>query len=373
MQEFCSEKNTPYMTRHIFPLITCILLAASCSHRATDAASGDLLLPVHPETNAVYYWKTVFNPGPEELDFLDTHNINRIYIRMFDVVDDIFAYNYADRVIPNATIKFSSSAEYILKYKLTDLQFVPVVYITLDALKAMSGQEDEFARKIVTRVRNMCQFNRLPNVEELQLDCDWTKSTELSFFSLCNSVRQAIADLDLSYRLSSTIRLHQLSRPTPPVDSGVLMVYNTGNFSNPDTPNSIIDAADVEPYLKHLDSYPLHLDIAYPTYSWQLLFRKRKFIGLLNNVNLSDSTCFAPCTASLYTARKDLPYNNRTIRAGDVIRRESSDFDEINKARKLIERRLDGRRHSNILYHLDSENLSKYTDSEINTIFSTSF
>ena len=44
-------------------------------------------------------------------------------------------------------------------------------------------------------------------------------------------------------------------------------------------------------------------------------------------------------------------------------------YDEIIEIKKLIETRLKGRPHSNILYHLDSRNLSKYSNDELNNIF----
>lgn len=217
----------------------------------------------------------------------------------------------------------------------------------------------------------MCEYNALPNVGELQLDCDWTATTESSFFSLCDSVKQSLASLGLPWRLSSTIRLHQLMRKVPPVDNGVLMVYNTGSFDNPDAENSIISLADVEPYVKHLSNYPLHLDVAYPTYSWQLLFRKRQFLGLVNGLNLADSTQFTQGGNHVYSARRDIPYNNRIIRAGDMVRQETSPYNDILAVKNCIERQLIDRPHSNILYHLDSKNLSKYMADEIDNLYST--
>ncbi|MDE5673787.1 MAG: hypothetical protein K2I44_00380, partial [Muribaculaceae bacterium] len=212
----------------------------------------------------------------------------------------------------------------------------------------------------------------IPNVSELQLDGDWTKSTEKSYFALCDSAKLGITDLKLPWRLSSTIRLHQLSSDVPPVDNGVLMVYNTGSFNDPDAANSIIDAKDVEPYLKYLSKYPLHLDVAYPTYSWQLLFRKRQFIGLLNGLNLTDTTQFSSRGRNLFVAKRDIPYNDRLILKGDMVRQEISEFADISNVKRMIDSKLSDHEYSNILYHLDSKNLSKYSDDEIYKIFSAS-
>lgn len=322
----------------------------------------------HRETNSVYYWKTVFNPDSSEFAFISRHNVGRIYLRMFDVIEND-SYSLNERAIPNATLSFDCPRDYYLKDTFANVEFVPVVYITLEALKAMKNHEGTLASNIVTRVRNMCEYNELPPVHELQLDCDWTTSTEASFFSLCDSARQSISDLELPWRLSSTIRLHQLSHKAPPVDYGVLMVYNTGNFNDPDAANSIIDIRDVEPYLKHLDRYPLHLDIALPTYSWQLLFHRRTFSGLLNGLNLSDTTKYYKSEDNRFIAKKDFPFKNRIIRAGDIVRQEQSSFSDIAGVKRQIEKHLSGRSHSVILYHLDSKKLSEYSSDEINQIF----
>lgn len=351
--------------KHMTPLMAIFLMiVASCS--GTQAPQG------HRELNSVYYWKTVFHLDSADIAFIKKHDIERIYLRMFDVSEDTYAHAKEEKTVPNASVRIDYPDNYLLKDSLGDKEFVPVVYITLNALKAMKGNEGILARNIVTRVRNMCEYHSIPNVYELQLDCDWTQSTEKSYFTLCDSVKHVAADLQLPWRLSSTIRLHQLSGSVPPVDNGVLMVYNTGSFNNPDAANSIIDANDVEPYLKHLPSYQLHLDVAYPTYSWQLLFRKRQFIGLLNGLNLTDTTQFSNRGRNVYVAKRDIPYNNRVILKGDMVRQETSDYEDISKVKRMIDRRLSGRDYSNILYHLDSENLSKYSDDEINKILSAS-
>lgn len=344
--------------------IISIMIAVSCIGPGTSQQA------IHDELNSVYYWKTVFHLDSADLSLIMRHDIERVYLRMFDVSEDAYSSAINEKAVPNASVKIDDYDYIMLRDSLSDKEFVPVVYITLDALKAMTGHEGILASNIVTRVRNMCQYNGLPNVREIQLDCDWTASTESLFFNLCDSVRQVITELQLQWRLSSTIRLHQLSRKAPPVDSGVLMVYNTGSFNNIDTENSIIAVTDVKPYLKYLPTYPLHLDVAYPTYSWQLLFRKRKFIGLLNGLNLTDTTQFVRRRHNVYVAKQDIPYNDRIIRYGDMIREEASSFKEISAVKVLIEKHMSKYQHSNILYHFDSNNLSKYTSDEIDNIFS---
>lgn len=327
----------------------------------------------HPATNAVYYWKTVFDPDSAEIDFLRDHRVGRVYLRLFDVVENRGATPGEETVVPNATLvdkALKHGSEGYARDLLDRTEFVPVVYITLDALKAITGREGILAEKIVERVKNMCSYNEIPNVGELQLDCDWTESTGPSYFKLCDEVKKQIKSQNLRWDLSSTIRLHQLRTEAPRVDRGVLMVYNTGSFDNPRARNSIIDEEDVKPYLKYLDKYPLPLDVAYPTYSWQLLFRGPRFAGIMSGLDTSDTILFAPGPDNSVIVRQDFPYRNRVIRKGDVLRNEKSDIAEILKVKNRIERELAGKPHTNIIYHLDSRNLSDYTENEINSLYS---
>lgn len=348
------------MRHYIVLLSTLILLCvSSCQNKHSYS---------HEETNSVYYWRTTFAPDSADYDFIRRHDIKRIYLRMFDVSADNDAYG--EKTVPNASIRIPDETYYCLNDSLSSIEFIPVVYITLDALKNVKGHEGVLAQNIVTRVKNMCSYNELPNVKGLQLDCDWTASTEQSYFSLCDSTKIEIGKQELSWDLSSTIRLHQLAKKVPPVDYGVLMVYNTGNFGNPDVVNSILDEKDVKPYLKHLKHYPLHLDVAYPTYSWQLLFHKRQFKGFLNGMDLADTLKFK-CDNNIYQCIEDLPYKKIVIQKGDIIRSETSKYQEIMRVKTLIEQELANLPHSNILYHFDLHNFSKYSDNEIQNILSS--
>ncbi|MDE6277094.1 MAG: hypothetical protein K2M06_03205 [Muribaculaceae bacterium] len=350
-------------------LLSLVLSSPGCKNAIPQA---DTETPeIHEECNGIYYWKTVLDPYSTELEFLDKHDVGRLYLRMFDVVaaDSLLYPN--EGAIPNASLRFTEKyGNYKLNKILENKTVEPVVYITLEALKASSGKEEDLARKIYIRVRNMCQYNEFHDrVAGLQLDCDWTKSMERSYFELCRKMREILNVEEPSWKLSSTIRLHQLSREAPPVDYGVLMVYNTGNFQNPDANNSIIDTKDVAPYLKHLDTYPLHLDVSYPTYSWQLLFRERHFMGLLNGVETDDTSRFRQKRENVAECLRTTPYGDRLLLKGDLVRTESSPYPELAKVKQMIEKKLSGRPHSTILYHLDSLNLSKYTEDEISELY----
>lgn len=318
-------------------------------------------LPQSQNGSAVYYWKTTFKPDSADINFMQRHDVDRIYLRLFDVDEEFNNYK------PVATLSFPDSIP--VPASLDSTEFVPTVFITVDALRLSESKSKDLANKIVERVKNMCSYNSIPNVSELQLDCDWTESTDKLYFALCDSVKSCMRRHGLDWKLSSTIRLHQLAQTPPPVDSGVLMLYNTGNYDDFSADNSILSADDVRPYMKHLAQYPLPLDIAYPVYSWQLLFRDKQFVGLINGVDVADTTKFKRIDNTRFQAKGLVALDRITLHAGDIIRREYSEIATILEVKQMIERELKGRAHRNIIYHLDSKKLSNYTDNEISQIF----
>lgn len=53
-----------------------------------------------------------------------------------------------------------------------------------------------------------------------------------------------------------------------------LMAYNTDNFKDPRTPNSILNDKTVRTYLAKAKGFDLPLDIALPIFRWNLVFDK---------------------------------------------------------------------------------------------------
>lgn len=311
-------------------------------------ASDTIPAFTHDEGNGVYYWKTVLSLDDDERDYIRKNNVERAYVRFFDVVEDSSPLS-SEEIIPNATLQINE--------KLNVRHIVPTVYITDGAIRRMKGSERKWAEKIVERVSNMCSYNEIEKPNEIQLDCDWTASTDSIYFKLCSAVKEFWSEHRERPVVSSTIRLHQLSQTPPPVDYGVLMLYNTGSFKNPKTKNSIISAEDVKPYLKNLASYPLHLDFAYPSYTWNLVFRDNKFLGILRDDVPSFNS--RKVGENLYQILRDTVIGSTALHKDDIIRCESSSAEVVAEVKKMIDQKIGDRPHSDILYHLDSKNLKK--------------
>ena len=336
--------------KKLFIFLSILPLLVSCNRQTANVVDVE---PVREPNNAVYYWKTTFKLSDEEHEFLSEHQIKRLYLRYFDVSRDPDFEMIVP--VPEATLIFVDSIS-------KNLEVVPTVFIDNNLFKdsAMS----KCAELLVNRIRTMTATNDVPNVREVQLDCDWTETTETAYFDFLKQVRTLLEKDSIS--LSTTIRLHQLRMKAPPVESGVLMCYNTGGVRNPKTDNSILDADDVALYAKSLQNYPLQLDIAYPTFSWAVLFRNNKFQALLRNVNPHNGKLLKT-EKNRYIVKEGFYQEGKYLYAGDEIRIETSAFDAIMQAKKLLGNQL--KNHSVILYHLDNRNLSKYTKDEINQIY----
>ena len=273
----------------VFFLLT--LLIMGCSKQ--KAQDNDL-----ERCNSVYYWRTDLRLDSTEKAFLSHYHINKVYCRYFDVVMN----DGASEPSPNATISFSDALP-------TGIEIIPTIYITEDCMhKSYKG----LAKKIVDRIKQMNETNDIKDVREIQIDCDYTSKSRQTYYSFLKEVAK-----EWNFQVSTTIRLHQLSMPAPPVDYGVLMVYNTGDPRKWEERNPILDYRDVYPYLSRLDKYPLPLATAYPVYQW---------IRNIQNVRVE-----------------------HTVEA-----------EEILKVKYALEKERPGLSRSIIAYHLETDNINRY-------------
>ena len=253
------------------------------------------------QSNGVYYWRTDLHLDSTERAFLKQHHINKVYCRYFDVVmsDD------GTEPKPNATIAFTDTLP-------AGIELIPTVYITEDC---MHKPHKDLAEKLVKRIMQMNETNHIGNVHEIQIDCDYTSKSRATYYQFLKQVRHHLSPT--SYHLSTTIRLHQLSMPVPPVDYGVLMVYNTGDPRKWQERNPILDYRDVYPYLNKLAQYQLPLAAAYPVYQW---------IRNIQNVRIE-----------------------HTVEAAEIL-----------KVKKALEKERPSLSKAVITYHLETDNINRY-------------
>ena len=250
------------------------------------------------ESNAVYFWRTDLRLDSTEQSFLQRYYINKVYCRYFDVVIS----EEGAEPKPNATISFSGTLP-------DSIELIPTIYITEDC---MHQKHQGLAEKIVKRIRQMNETNDIRSVREIQIDCDYTSKSRKTYYRFLEEVKRAWGQT-----VSTTIRLHQLSMEAPPVDYGVLMIYNTGDPRKWEERNPILDIRDVQPYLKQLDDYPLPLAAAYPVYQW---------VRTIRNIRVE-----------------------HTVEA-----------DEILRVKEAVEKRRSSLKNAIITYHLDKDNINRY-------------
>lgn len=262
-----------------------------------------------PQENAVYYWRTEWRTDSVERAFLQQYHINKVYCRYFDVV-----LNNDGEPIPNATIRFVQGQQ-------EGLKLIPTVFITENC---MHQPHKGLAKKLVDRIVQMNETNDISGVDEIQIDCDYTARNRKNYYDFLQQVRDEAQKHGM--QLSTTIRLHQLSMPIPPVDYGVLMIYNTGDPNKFNERNPILDMRDVEPYLRYLADYELPLAAAYPTFRWI-----RNFEGV---------------------------HLEHTVEA-----------DEILKVKAAMEKKRPELRHTILTYHLDKDNINHYKPETYEAIY----
>lgn len=357
-------------------VLSLILLTACGSSWSSGEGDGhSSRYPDRKDGNGIYYWRTTFKLDSVEQQFLTQNDVKRMYVRFFDVVKSKYDNSGST---PNATITFKDTVP-------EGVEIVPTVYVLNNVLdidkraqskytgepesELLAENIDLIAQKIVKRVMLMCKAHGINTVREVQVDCDWTKSTRNNFDQLCRRMQDALPD---SIELSATIRLHQLRQSVPPVGRGVLMVYNTGNFRNINTKNSIIDLNNIKPYLRDVD-YDLPLDVAYPAFEWSLLYNERnEFAGIMYNMDWSDKKLYKPIGPNLYEviSRHYRKSDEALLKPGYKIKVEQSSIEELKRVKQAIDAAVTS--GSTILYHLDSKNLSKYAENEILEIYRNS-
>lgn len=329
-------------------IFTVIML---CISGCQQYGPGKYPLPAFADQRGVYYWRTVFALSDSERDFLKEHQVKRLYVRFFDVTLNPDTSS-AEKCAPVGTITFKTPVP-------ENVEIVPVVFITPDAIR----YHEEFTPYLAHRIYAMCQHNHI-GFKEVQFDCDWTASTRESYFQFIKDVQAELKQFCPSVEISATIRLHQLAQNPPEVAYGTLMCYNTGDFRDFRTRNAILDMEDVKPYLKYLENYPLPLTLALPDYDWNVEFSTDQGFAALNKntFDFKDKQQFQK------TDRENVYKQMKNGQFYRFVRHESVSAAEIMDVKKAVRKA----RNADMpvtLYHLDSIQLSKYTDNEIKKIF----
>lgn len=300
-----------------------------------------------------YYWKTVYDSNTVEDNYFNALRCKKLYVRIMDIDGG-----------DNGAMPVSPA---IFKAKIPhSVQLIPVVFIVNDVLKNQTeARLNDLAGKIVHYVNGRIRPSGKETYNELQIDCDWTRSTRDNYFYLLKRIGQNAALKRKN--LSATLRLHQLknqkSSGIPPVNRVMLMCYNMGNLRKYGQQNSILEQSELEKYVgNNLADYPMPVDVGLPVFSWAVVFRQRQYAGIAKRLqaeNFDNRSIFKPNGSNLYTLTTDLPRYG--LKRGDEIRHEQLSAGQLQAAAKYIQKHISADTINVIYFHLDDTTLKHYT------------
>lgn len=295
-----------------------------------------------------YYWKTVFRLSPKEKDCLTRNEVERVYIRYFDI--DLSPKT--KKSFPRSPIRFEETNH--------NFEIIPVVYIKNRVMLDAKLDVNDLAKKTYSFIEQINQKNTI-NIQEIQIDCDWTLESRDNYLRFIEAFKKVSKK-----KLSATIRLHQIKyfkkTKIPNVDRGVLMYYNMGTIA-PDSLNSIYDRSIAKRYLSSLENYPLPIYIALPIYSWGIHVREGRVIGLRNKMNASNfktNSNFVLTNQNWLYCKRATFLNGIFYKENDQIKIEKITEDDLLEMANDLEVNTTKNPKEIIFYDLDEFNFKNY-------------
>lgn len=335
-------------------------------------------------TRSYYYWRSGNAISSVEKAFLRENNISKLYVRAFDV-----DWNEVQGSIPI----FGNDIDYFNRqlnvYDSLKVSIVPVIFITNKTFQKIDSADiPTLAQRVLRRglpafdsadiiaEKNYGSNRSGPFPAEIQFDCDWTVSTAKKYFYFLQTVRSLL--LQKNTLLSATIRLHQFKYPektgVPPVDRGILMVYNVNSATEHSSVNSIFDNNKAGLYFTKNKKYALPLDFALPAFSWSIVFRKGKFYQIENALSKETlDTCqfLSAGKNGFYQVLQDTVFRNLFLRPGDEIKAETVGNTELQQAAKLARKAIDTDSFSVSLFELSENEIKNYSHETINSVYNS--
>lgn len=336
-------------------------------------------------SRSYYFWRTE-NITWEERKFLKQHQINKLYARLLDV-----DWSEVYGPVPVASNELGDMSNDLLENDSLRANIVPVVFITNKTFTQIdTAAIPLLAKRLVRRClpaydsidigyeRNHYIYNngRTFTPSEIQFDCDWTSNTAQKYFRFLKEVKKLLPSD--SIMVSATIRLHQYKYPSktgiPPVDRGMLMVYNISDPKQYGPVNSIFDYKKAKEYFTSGKKYPLPLDIALPAWSWCLVFRNHKFYQIENELaegDLKQLSFLQPKGNGWYAVTKDTVYRELYLRPGDELKAEGIDDKTLQQVAQLAQKAINTDSFSLALFELSEKEIKNYNSETINQVYTS--
>lgn len=312
---------------------------------------------------AFYTWKTTFHPGSWETQTLHQWNAQRLYIKYADI-----DWREGKGAIPVSTTAMQWDSLPV------DIAPVPVFFIVNRVFSNITATESiTLVQRILQRVRETTPKER--TIPEIQIDCDWNSTTKAAYFRFLEQLK---AQTDTSKtlqqpQLSATIRLHQIKyrekTGVPPVDRGLLMLYNFDSPTKTTVKNSIIDPATAAQYLSQdTKPYPIPLDAALPLFGWGLHFRGNDFQGFLHDLRAStaaQSRFLTRVEQNIFRVNADTSCWDTYFRRGDWIRIEEAAPDDLSRVWEMAKPLIANDTCHLVFFDLNIQNLQYYRHEDL--------
>lgn len=339
--------------KNFLVLASCFLLLLSCSEEHK----------VQKVERAFYYWKSESMESGEKTA-LKFYNTNKLYVKYFEI-------DYSE-AMGNYPIDKTVGVD-LNKNEFDSLRVIPVIFIKNEIFQYNKERDlDKLADNMVYLIDkyNSDKFQYATIAEEIQIDCDWTKTTKDKYFYLLEKIKE------LSKKeISCTLRLYPYKYPeimgTPPVDRAMLMCYNLVKPLSNNDKNSILDLKELDSYLNLKKEYPLPLDVSLPIYSWTHWYQNNHFTGLVTLGSKEIKTFAKEVKPMWYEVTKDTTINWETyFRKGDQLKCEEINAKLINDAIGIIKKNVVLKNGCTIsLFHLDEHILNQYSNEEVNGFY----
>jgi len=317
---------------------------------------------------AFYFWKSNSSIDDENLKKIKELRVRKLYVKLFEV-----DYSEARGNYPFEKNRMSRNE----LQKTDSITVIPTVFIKNGIFQFNDEKSlNQLADNIVFLIEKYSKDEydvktKIFEYNEIQIDCDWTKSTKDKYFYLLKKVKE------LSKKeLSCTLRLYPYKYPdvmgVPPVDKVSLMCYNIIKPLSRKDKNSILDIDELKKYLGKKKSYPVHIDVALPVFYWTQLYQNNQFVKLLDFSTNEVREFAKPKEPLWYEVKKDTSFNygETYLKAGDQIKSEEIAVATINEAISLIKKQVDLDKTTTIsLFDLDASTFKQYSNEEISGFY----
>lgn len=309
---------------------------------------------------AFYYWKNTFVLSDIEKITLAHLKVEKLYVRLFDVVWN----ETAQAPFPEGLLKAEDD--------LNRFQIVPVIYINNEVFEKMNSEQSEQLAFLVTKQIKEMAVNRNFDFQAIQISCLWQPETQSNYFTFLDRLKRNNKDLHISAALGID-HIHEFKKfGIPPIDAGALLFYKTDELDENYSQNAIFNLDRFEKKSASIKTYPLQLSVALPLFSWAVHSRDGKVQRLLPRRRLgdfSDQNYFS-IDSCYVTVKQTGVYKGIDFNQGDSIKVESVQPDDCFEAARILESNAPSNGYEEVIFFdLDEHNIDHFNHDKITDIY----